>query len=81
MGQEVCVIFATDGCINGFRLLTKYTTNPNRQGKIYSFKDFMSDGVLKMTEPAAREDATAQTTNINAMTSTARTPQPRKDAQ
>jgi hypothetical protein len=33
-------------------LLKKYTTNQNRKGKVYAFKDFIPACVQKMTEAA-----------------------------
>jgi hypothetical protein len=41
---------------NGFILFKNYTTNRNQKGKGCAFKDVMLDCVLKMTEPAERED-------------------------
>lgn len=38
-----------------FHLKKESTTNQNWKGKDYTFKEFISDCVQKMTEPAQRE--------------------------
>ena len=56
MDHEIHVIFAAYGYFRQFHVVQKYTTNLNRKGKGYAFKDFIPACVQKMTEAAEGED-------------------------
>jgi hypothetical protein len=54
MEKEICVIFATHGCLNSSILFKIFKTNQNQKKKGYAFKDLILDCVEKMSATKQR---------------------------